>query len=299
MINWKYPSLKEALDKTLECMDWELFQKEDPVKFVQRFSNHKDKEIAGWISSSLAYGSRKVFLNVLEDIFSIMGNRPFLFVKKFRFTKDGKYFSHIRYRFNNGWDVAAVVEILHGIYQKNATLKEFFLGFDDGGENIFSMVAGGIEWMRGEMVRICKGYERRGSEFKNPFFLFPSPNNGGPMKRPMLFFRWMCRDAPPDSGLWSKEIPPSRLVMPLDVHLFRTAHRLGLLTRGSPSAKAALELTSYFRNLDPHDPTKYDFPLLSWSAGMCPPEKISCDMSVEECPLADVCRQNSRRESKT
>jgi uncharacterized protein (TIGR02757 family) len=63
-------------------------------------------------------------------------------------------------------------------------------------------------------------------------------------------------------GLW-KNIKPSQLVCPLDVHVFRVAKKLGLITRPQPDWLAAKELTQYLRTLDAVDPVRYDFALFS------------------------------------
>jgi uncharacterized protein (TIGR02757 family) len=63
-----------------------------------------------------------------------------------------------------------------------------------------------------------------------------------------------------DFGIW-KQIDPSHLICPLDVHVGNVARKLGLLTRKSNDWKAAEELTANLRKFDPSDPVKYDFAL--------------------------------------
>lgn len=77
-----------------------------------------------------------------------------------------------------------------------------------------------------------------------------------------MFLRWMVRknDAGVDFGLW-KDIPPSVLSCPLDIHSGNVARKLGLLQRSQNDAKAVAELDNNLRKLDPLDPVKYDFAL--------------------------------------
>ena len=63
-----------------------------------------------------------------------------------------------------------------------------------------------------------------------------------------------------DFGIW-KNISPSQLICPLDLHVIRVAKRLNLLQRKQTDWLAALELTEYLRTLDGNDPVKYDFAL--------------------------------------
>ena len=77
-----------------------------------------------------------------------------------------------------------------------------------------------------------------------------------------MFLRWMVRqDANGvDFGLW-KNIKPSELSCPLDVHSGNVARKLALLTRKQNDTKALLELDTNLRLLDKNDPVKYDFAL--------------------------------------
>lgn len=77
-----------------------------------------------------------------------------------------------------------------------------------------------------------------------------------------MFLRWMVRKdhLGVDFGIWQR-ISPDQLLIPLDVHVERTARALGLLTRKPIDWKAVLELTENCRQLDPADPVKYDFAL--------------------------------------
>jgi uncharacterized protein (TIGR02757 family) len=92
-------------------------------------------------------------------------------------------------------------------------------------------------------------------------------NKSSTCKRLCMFLRWMVRtDAQGvDFGIW-KQIKPSQLLMPLDVHVERHARRLGLLTRAKTDWQAVLELTDNLRQFDPADPVKYDFALFGMGA---------------------------------
>ena len=85
---------------------------------------------------------------------------------------------------------------------------------------------------------------------------------GSAAKRLHLFLRWMVRNDQTgvDLGIW-KNISPSALSCPLDVHSGKVARKLGLLTRNQNDFKAVQELDLNLRKLDPLDPVKYDFAL--------------------------------------
>ena len=76
-----------------------------------------------------------------------------------------------------------------------------------------------------------------------------------------MFLRWMVRkdDKGVDFGIW--QMNPSQLVCPCDVHVVKTARKLGLITRKQNDWLTALELTENLKQFDPDDPVKYDFAL--------------------------------------
>lgn len=89
-----------------------------------------------------------------------------------------------------------------------------------------------------------------------------SPAKKSTCKRLNMFLRWMVRSDKKgvDFGIW-KNILPSQLVCPIDVHVARVAYRFDLLQRDKIDWLAGLELTGHLRQLDPSDPVKYDFAL--------------------------------------
>ncbi|MBW2650885.1 MAG: DUF2400 family protein, partial [Deltaproteobacteria bacterium] len=74
------------------------------------------------------------------------------------------------------------------------------------------------------------------------------------------FLRWMVRRDDVDPGGWD-DIPPSKLVIPLDTHMHRICLALGITKRKQANMKTALEITRSFQVIAPHDPVRYDFAL--------------------------------------
>src|SRR5699024_9420869 len=110
------------------------------------------------------------------------------------------------------------------------------------------------------------------SVFKRIFFELPhpartekhvsDPKKNSAAKRINMFLRWMVRNDNNgvDFGLW-KDLKPSQLSCPLDVHSGNIARKLNILERKQNDAKAVLELDLALRKMDPIDPVKYDFAL--------------------------------------
>ena len=93
-----------------------------------------------------------------------------------------------------------------------------------------------------------------------PDFLVPSPSRGSACKRLNLFLRWMVRCDEIDPGGWHG-IEPSKLIIPLDTHMYRICVALGMTERGQANLRTAEEITTTFRAIAPDDPVRYDFAL--------------------------------------
>ena len=91
-----------------------------------------------------------------------------------------------------------------------------------------------------------------------------SPLQKSSCKRLNMYLRWMVRKDKKgvDFGIW-KNIKTSQLICPVDVHVARTARKLGLLKRKQTDWQTALELTNELIKLDKNDPVKYDFALFN------------------------------------
>ena len=94
----------------------------------------------------------------------------------------------------------------------------------------------------------------------DPGHLLPLPERGSAGKRLNLFLRWMVRKDDVDPGGW-EGISPSKLIIPLDVHMHRICTMMKFTQKKQANLKAALEITECFRNISPDDPVKYDFSL--------------------------------------
>jgi uncharacterized protein (TIGR02757 family) len=79
-----------------------------------------------------------------------------------------------------------------------------------------------------------------------------------------MYLRWMVRDDEKgvDLGLW-KNISPSQLICPIDLHVARVARKFKLLKRKQTDWEAAVELTAQLKKFDKDDPVKYDFALFT------------------------------------
>lgn len=238
----------DNLVKRYETLD---FIQPDPISIPHNFTDKKDIEIAGFIASLVAYGSRKVFLKKLDELFKIAQNEPLNFILNF----EPKLLKDFNYRFGKTQDFAEIFKIMRVLYEKDGGLEDLFKsGYEKGvPEKMFSVVTDYF---------YSRATKNAGQGF---YFMIPNPRNGGAMKRMCMYLRWMVRKPPVDFGIWHF-IQQSELLIPLDVHVARISREMGLLRRKQNDFKAVLELTENLKKFDPQDPVKYDFAIFSLGA---------------------------------
>lgn len=239
--------LKTKLDKLVEKYETEDFIKDDPIQFLHKFQLKKDVEIAGFIASLLAYGSRKQFINKLDELFVIAQNEPLNFIQNF----EPKMITDFNYRFGKPNDFIEIFKIMKELYNSSGSLENLFEhGYKQ--DKLFETVVDYF-YSRVDNKNVGQGF----------YHMIPNPNNGGAMKRMCMYLRWMVRKGPVDLGIWDF-MKPSELYIPLDVHVARISRQEGLLTRKSNDFKAVIELTDKLKEFDPNDPIKYDFAIFGY-----------------------------------
>lgn len=250
--------LKGLLDKLYGRFDI-AFLSTDPIEFVHRYNDDGDREVAGLITSSLAYGRVDGIKRSVQKVLSVMGKNPARFAASFDPKRDVRLFSGFVHRFNDGRDVAALIYYAGQMIRESGSIGAFFMrGYNGNEKNI-----------KGALTKFIDGALALDSEpiygsAKLPpkagvRFFFPSPSDGSPCKRLNLYLRWMVRRGDDiDLGIWIG-VDPARLVIPLDTHVARISRNIGLTKRAGADWRMAEEVTDALRELDPLDPVKYDF----------------------------------------
>lgn len=240
--------LKDFLDQKVLQYNTLDFIESDPVQIPHLFSQKEDIEIAGFLSATIAWGNRKMIIKNSHRMMDLMGNAPYDFVMSHT-ENDLETLESFVHRTFNGGDFSTFIRSLKHIYQNHGGLETVFNKHQEVGSMQKSI-----------------------HELKKLFFEIPHQNrsqkhisdplNNSAAKRINMYLRWMIRqdNKGVDLGIW-KDIPPSALSCPLDVHSGNVARKLGLLTRKQNDGKALAELDLQLRKLDANDPVKYDFAL--------------------------------------
>jgi len=245
---------KSALEKLYKHYNRREFVHPDPLEFIYKFKNKRDKEIAGFIAASLAFGRVNQILKSLDFIFKRMGDSPYRFVVACPESRLKKLFSDFVHRFVRGNELICFLGTIRRIIKQYGSLNECF-----------------ISGMPHNMQGIIYPLDIFVHKFGDCGFLLTDPSRGSASKRLNLFLRWMVRHDDVDPGCWHG-ISPSQLLIPLDTHMIKIGRMFGFTERKSADIKMAIEITNGFKEINREDPVKYDFvltrfginPLFNW-----------------------------------
>ncbi len=243
--------LKAFLDEKVVEYNRPGFITLDPISIPHRFFKKEDIEITGFIAAILAWGQRRTIINKCLELFKLMDNDPHQFMIHHN-EADLKPFLNFKHRTFNDTDTLYFIHFFSWFYKNHSSLEEAFLiGQTGATDSMYSILV----------------------QFHEFFFSIPdapyrtkkhiaTPQRKAACKRINMFLRWMVREDGQgvDFGIW-KNIKPSQLICPCDLHVDRVGRKLGLITRKQTDWQTAIELTGKLREFDPEDPVKYDFAL--------------------------------------
>ncbi len=224
----------------------------DPVWILHEYSNPKDIEILGLIISCFCYGRVDQINLFIKNFLHQTSENVYEFTLNFDYVKDKKRIEKLYYRFNDHFDLASLLDNIKAALISNGSLEETFLKYySKNDENIINGLEGFTNKLRSSKHNNSKAYS----------YLIPNVLKNSTCKRLNLYLRWMVRQDEIDLGIWSKNIKTSKLIIPVDTHVYKIARHLDLVQRKSCDLKFAIELTNKLKQFDPTDPVKYDFAL--------------------------------------
>jgi uncharacterized protein (TIGR02757 family) len=243
--------LKDFLNGKVDEYNQPFFIKDDPICIPHLFPKKQDIEIAGFFAAVFSWGNRTTIINKSKELLSLMDNAPYDFCLNEDLSRIKKLLG-FKHRTFKDTDLLYFIEFFKHHYSKYDSLETAFTK---------------------SISKKDQTIENSLNGFYNYFFSLEdapartrkhiaSPQKNSTCKRLNMFLRWMVRndDKGVDFGIW-KNISPTQLICPIDVHVARVARHFNLLERKQIDWQAALELTSNLRTLDKADPVKYDFAL--------------------------------------
>ncbi|MEG1648606.1 MAG: TIGR02757 family protein [Rikenellaceae bacterium] len=239
---------KDFLDELADKYNCSDFIADDPISIPHRYESRNDREIAGFLAATIAWGNRKAIVKNASRMMSLLDDDPYRFVVDCT-DKEMLHLGDFVHRTFNGGDLIYFITALKNIYKNHGGIGVFFeKSYAESGD-----------------IRVSL------AEFHKLFFEIDHPQRvrkhlssierGAACKRLNMYIKWMVRRDKNgvDFGLWN--IPASALYLPLDVHSGNIGRQLGLLTRTQNDWKAVEQITAALREFDSEDPVKYDYAL--------------------------------------
>jgi len=242
--------LQSILDEKVAHYNQPGFIDKDPIVIPHSFSRLQDIEISGLFAAVLAWGNRTTIINNCRKLMGWMDNAPYDFILNHK-DIDLKPFVHFTHRTFNATDLLYFIEFLTRHYQQYPSLEDAFVSAATYKEDTVEQAL-----IHFHDYFFAEEHPQRTQKH------IATPQRKSACKRINMYLRWMVRkdNAGVDFGLW-KKIYPRQLVCPLDVHVARVAHRLGLLDQNKANWQSALHLTYQLRLLNREDPAIYDYAL--------------------------------------
>ena len=227
----------DLLEQLHDRYNNESFIEADPISVPHSFTNPIDREIAGFLAATIAWGNRRAIVKSAHRMMRYMDNAPEDFVRN---ATDGdmEYLRSYVHRTFNGVDFQDFVRGLRHILTEWGSVGNYFeTRYEEHGNlrPVFSDFR--RDFFNVEHDTHCEKH-------------ISSIDKGAACKRLCMYLRWFVRadDRGVDFGQW-RRIPMSALYMPLDIHTGRMGRNLGLLSRKQNDWKAVEELTASLRTL--------------------------------------------------
>ena len=268
----RHPEIAEFLETIYRDCNRRARLERDPLAIARRYPDVRDREVAGLVCSTLAFGAVDLIMRACERALAPLGEHPAAALDALDDAAVGRLWADFQYRFCFPADIQALIRAIRDARRAHGSLEGLFLagagsidGSGSGGARVRIESRAALAAAAGAFVRELRrlGAGPDGATIRRN--LLPDPADGSACKRLLLYLRWMVRRDDVDPGGWDR-VSPSALIVPLDVHMARTCReRLGFLapTRASasPTFKDALAVTERFALCSPEDPVKYDFAL--------------------------------------
>jgi uncharacterized protein (TIGR02757 family) len=241
--------LKGFLNRKVDEYNQPSFIKNDPISIPHLFSKKQDKEIAGFFAAAFAWGNRTTIIKKSKELMQLMEMSPHEFCLNHT-DNDLKKLRNFKHRTFTYTDLLYFIKFLKYHYSKHKSLERAFIMH---GNTVEEMLTGFHHYFF-SLEHVPPRTKKH----------IATPERRSTCKRLNMFLRWMVRkdDKGIDFGIW-KNISPSLLICPIDLHVARVARKLRLLKRKQTDWQAAVELTDALCKLDKNDPVKYDYALFN------------------------------------
>ena len=247
-MNFKDKDLKEKLECLYRQYNTRAHVASDPIEFLYAYDHIEDREIVALVTACLAYGRVPQIKKSVARVLKPMGTSPHDFLMASSQSGLNRTYKGFVHRFARTDHLVGLLWGIHRTVSQYGSLQACMMtGYSPDCDTVHPALNRFVE----KLVA---------SAPHDPGHLVPIPDRGSAGKRLHLFLRWMVRNDAVDPGGWNG-ICPSRLIVPVDVHMHRICTNLNFTCKKQASLKTAIEITRCFSRIRPEDPVKYDFAL--------------------------------------
>src|SRR5438093_11215624 len=115
--------LKHHLDTFIANFPKERHLADDPVQFVHRYDEARDREVVGLLASAFAYGNVKSVLRTVEKVLGYLGPSPSRTIAAFNPRTDVRRLRGFYHRFNTSRDLAVLFWIIRRTLEDYGSLE--------------------------------------------------------------------------------------------------------------------------------------------------------------------------------
>lgn len=251
--------LSISLERLISQLDRAERISADPVRFPRRFEHSLDREVVSLFTALLSYGRVKAIGQAVESLLSCLDGSPAkLAIQDAQHHRETHQTPHrfdgFIYRFTRGEDLNKLWLGIGEVLLRHGSIGAQLRQADDLADDTLITAYSGL-------YHAVIDYSAPLPTSRGFNHLFSNPKGGSALKRVNMWLRWMVRGPDDvDFGIYA-DLNPARLIIPLDVHIFRLSRALGLTQRRTPDLKTAQQITQRLKRLSPDDPTRFDFAL--------------------------------------
>jgi hypothetical protein len=103
----------------------------DPVQFVWRYDDPRDREVVAAIASGLAFGRLASVLASIERVLALLGPRPAAYIDALDVREAREALAPVVHRWTRGDDLVALLVVLRTLRARHGSLEGAFLAGDD------------------------------------------------------------------------------------------------------------------------------------------------------------------------
>ena len=167
-----------------------------------RYPRPEDREVAGLIASSLAYGNVKQIKRSVERVLAVLGRRPAQAIDSLAASQALHALAGFKHRFNDAVDAVCLLVFIREMRRSAGSIEGFFAP----DPHVTDLRPALAHFVQRTLALPRDGLYGKGALPKGAGvrFFFPSPKDGSACKRLCLYLRWMVRADTVDPGGWTR-----------------------------------------------------------------------------------------------